>query len=797
MASLAKTKSLLCSHCEESSDEAISINLTFAIGSRDKNSVRKGGVVFNSIIIININNIQQQREKEENLMKMNNRLQVLWMLLILMVPMLLMVSVAHAQPANDNDVTYINSLPFIDSLDTSSATVSIYDADVCYQPHNTVWYGSYASQNMIVEVFTFGSDYDTTLTVGTEPCGSSDCFTQVACNDDSGISGNELQSHVSFNAEADQTYYFMVGSREEGGGNMVFKVKEDPPEVSVINPVADTELQDNIVFKGTAFDFSGIYSVSFYVREPDLGKDIGYDNLVASYNSKKDYWEYSFNTKSLPNGDYAIVAKATDNTGKEGMSSKVLFSVSNGNLNDDFINAKSISSLPFTDSIDTSAATALPDDPANCFVPFNTVWYKGTAGGDQVLEVNTFGSDYDTTLTVITGSPGNCTVIVCNDDSGISGNELQSQVTFNAYAGTTYYFMVGSKGSGGGNLVFNVKNTPANELAIIIPEENAELKDTVVFKARASEFSAIYTVTSVSFYVREPGGDMGVPIGEEYENIAASQSASGYWEYSFDTKALPDGNYVIFAKATDSGENQEVSSVVPFSIRNEPLPTTTTVQPTTTTVEPTTTTVEPTTTTVEPTTTTVEPTTTTVEPTTTTVEPTTTTVVPTTTTTVTLTTTTVRPTTTTSVGGGGGGGGGGGKTTTSTTSTIKPSTSTTTSAIITTTTTTAAPVTSTTTTTIKPACTLTVENSFLPLRAGLFARLGRIVIKGTNSEWDKTSQVTIDDINTLIHRVKDQETIIAWIIIPGKLIAKFEPGTKVVRVQTPGKEACTGEIVIE
>jgi hypothetical protein len=79
----------------------------------------------------------------------------------------------------------------------------------------------------------------------------------------------------------------------------------------------------------------------------------------------------------------------------------------------------------------------------------------------------------------------------------------------------------------------------------------------------------------------------------------------------------------------------------------------------------------------------------------------------------------------------------------------------------------------------------------------LFARLGRIVIKGTNSEWDKTSQVTIDDINTLIHRVKDQETIIAWMIIPGKLIAKFEPGTKTVRVQTPGKEDCAGEIVIE
>ena len=71
------------------------------------------------------------------------------------------------------------------------------------------------------------------------------------------------------------------------------------------------------------------------------------------------------------------------------------------------------------------------------------------------------------------------------------------------------------------------------------------------------------------------------------------------------------------------------------------------------------------------------------------------------------------------------------------------------------------------------------------------------MIKGTNSEWDSASQVTIDDINIIIRHVKDQETIIAWIIIPGKLIAKIELGTKGVRVQTPGKDDCTGEIVIE
>jgi hypothetical protein len=71
------------------------------------------------------------------------------------------------------------------------------------------------------------------------------------------------------------------------------------------------------------------------------------------------------------------------------------------------------------------------------------------------------------------------------------------------------------------------------------------------------------------------------------------------------------------------------------------------------------------------------------------------------------------------------------------------------------------------------------------------------MIVGANSEWDKTSQVTIDDIKTIIQRVKDENTITAWIIIPGKLLSAFEPGTQEVRVQTPGKDDCIGEIVIE
>ena len=79
----------------------------------------------------------------------------------------------------------------------------------------------------------------------------------------------------------------------------------------------------------------------------------------------------------------------------------------------------------------------------------------------------------------------------------------------------------------------------------------------------------------------------------------------------------------------------------------------------------------------------------------------------------------------------------------------------------------------------------------------MFARLHRIVIRGTNSAWDRNSQVTIDDVYTIFQRARNDETILAWIIIPGRLFANFEPGAKAVHVKSSGRGDCTGEILIE
>jgi hypothetical protein len=133
--------------------------------------------------------------------------------------------------------------------------------------------------------------------------------------------------------------------------------------------------------------------------------------------------------------------------------------------NDDFDAATVITTLPFIDNLNTSEATTTADEPADpedeavCFIGGHTVWYQFTPSENMTINANTFGSDYDTGIAVYSGTPGALTFIECNDDV-ITGFFTQSNVNFDAVAGETYFFMVGSFGdpefSPGGNLTFRV-----------------------------------------------------------------------------------------------------------------------------------------------------------------------------------------------------------------------------------------------------------------------------------------------------------------------------------------------------
>ena len=133
--------------------------------------------------------------------------------------------------------------------------------------------------------------------------------------------------------------------------------------------------------------------------------------------------------------------------------------------NDDFDNATVITTLPFTDNINTSEATVASDDPLNdetCgfgSIGGHTVWYQFTPTEDMRINLNTSGSDYDPNVFLYTGTRGNLVRVTCNF--------LPTSATFDALAGETYFFLVGpSDGEAGGNLVLEV--APGLEVGVTI-----------------------------------------------------------------------------------------------------------------------------------------------------------------------------------------------------------------------------------------------------------------------------------------------------------------------------------------
>jgi len=114
-------------------------------------------------------------------------------------------------------------------------------------------------------------------------------------------------------------------------------------------------------------------------------------------------------------------------------------------------------------------------------------------------------------------------------------------------------------------VVITVLDTTPPQVTIITPPANAAVQDGVTFQANATDLCGI--VEKVFFYVREPDGGNGIPIG--YEDLAATfNPVTGYWEYLFDTTKLQDGYYVICAKAVDAEGNESDETCVTFSIRN-------------------------------------------------------------------------------------------------------------------------------------------------------------------------------------------------------------------------------------
>jgi uncharacterized repeat protein (TIGR01451 family) len=141
-----------------------------------------------------------------------------------------------ALPApNDDfdDAIPVEPLPFTDFHDTGDATVAVDDpATGCVGSYgHTVWYRLDVPTDMIVNLDTFDSAYNTVLAVYT---GTRGALTEEVCNDDSG----SPQSFVSLSAVGGVTYHIMVASYgDEPAGALTFHATVPPPNDNLDNAI--------------------------------------------------------------------------------------------------------------------------------------------------------------------------------------------------------------------------------------------------------------------------------------------------------------------------------------------------------------------------------------------------------------------------------------------------------------------------------------------------------------------------------------------------------------------------------
>ena len=316
------------------------------------------------------------------------------------------------RPPNDSlqQRNYHLVTPFADVVNTTAGTIDATDPyPSCGNGSRArnVWYRFTAPSNGRITANTFGSNYNTILSAFTGACGT---LTPVpgACTVNPGVF--IFPSQISFNATAGH-HLLLHGELIHGTG--------------------------------------GHALVPFHVPTIHTGSDANPDALRSRHRhtdaDSAEHRDAYANRHKNPDG----------NTHASSGNAHPLKRVAN----DSCSTATTVLSLPYSTTTSVTAATISSSDP----VPrcgnasrAKSVWYRYTAPVSRTVTVDTFGSDYDTILSLYTGWCGAPQPLlgVCNDNAN---GTLQSQITFIAWARTTYYFMVTSSTGLGTTSVFNMR----------------------------------------------------------------------------------------------------------------------------------------------------------------------------------------------------------------------------------------------------------------------------------------------------------------------------------------------------
>jgi hypothetical protein len=136
--------------------------------------------------------------------------------------------------------------------------------------------------------------------------------------------------------------------------------------------------------------------------------------------------------------------------------------------NDQFANAQVVTGNSASVTGSTVDATREPGEPGHGDY---SVWYRWTPSASGTVTINTCDSNFDTVLSVYTGSRVDALTRIAQNEDSFACDSFGSRVRFDATAGTTYQIAVASNFDEQGDVVLDVEL----ELPVIPPNDAFDL----------------------------------------------------------------------------------------------------------------------------------------------------------------------------------------------------------------------------------------------------------------------------------------------------------------------------------
>lgn len=452
-------------------------------------------------------------------------------------------------PANDffADAVTISALPFNDVVDVGAATRETDEPQQCAGTYETVWYSFTPSETILVKADADGSTWSPNINVYRADGPGFAGLASVTCT--------RYHSGV-FLAEAGVTYLLQAGVQDPTPAvlninlvQVIPPVNDDFADVEILTtlpPNLSVDLSGAGVEPGEPMGCNSSERSAWYSFTPaetiGLRIDTFNNNLFANvhvYSSNGPGFEgLSLMGCVFSGGSNAFTFQAGQVYFIQILGGAGILQVNLTQVilppNDSFSNADTIDQLPFSASVDLTAATIEPSEPQPCYFMDKSIWYKFTPDEDMVLQADTQGSTINNRNIAVYQSSGpgitDLSFLKCSIFS-------IDTATFTAQAGQTYYFQVGNAFGDSGVVQFNLQRLepPSNDdLANAEPVNSLPFSSSVNNSAGSLEpdepQSCGLTMGNTAWYSFSPDETMTVRAashGQVIGSVLAVYSSTG------------------------------------------------------------------------------------------------------------------------------------------------------------------------------------------------------------------------------------------------------------------------------